>query len=256
LATCSSTGSSGEVGIRLWRGIGAIGATKPIGSGLQAKAPTSSSQPSTTIKPSTEPQNPFDLAVSQLQERSRESVGSSAVVILESGEIHIADAALPTSLRFLGELRILAGEPEEGVTLLQKAIEKGGDRPSYFKSLGWALTASGKEAEARQPFMTALGDTPIKSADPDQLVAAYFLDRINADEFVQLATPKSAYGETFARFYIGQRLWWGGEREAARDQYKRAVDAAKKSNATAVVINWAGACLEAIERGSEHVDKE
>jgi tetratricopeptide (TPR) repeat protein len=186
--------------------------------------------------------------VSQLRERSRESVASSAIAIQESGEIHVADAALPTSLQFLGELRLLAGKPAEAITLLKKAIEKGGDRPSYFKSLGWALLASGKEVEAHQPFMTALGENPLDTADLDQLAAAYFLDRINADEFVRLATPKGVYGESFARFYIGQRHWWRGEQEAARDQYLKALDAAKKSNASSIVINWAGACLNKMER--------
>jgi WD40 repeat protein len=189
-----------------------------------------------------------DAAVLALRAKCRLSIEGAEAAIQEGMQISVDGPASSFSLLFLGELRILAGKPDEAVTLIKNAIASGGVDPWYQKSLGWALWSSGQQTSAQEAFSVALGSTRIESADLDRLVAAYYLDRIDMDEFVRLATAKGAQGEAFARFYIGQRLWWRGEKPLAQKQFEKALAAAKRFKATGVVINWAGAMLETNDR--------
>jgi tetratricopeptide (TPR) repeat protein len=185
-----------------------------------------------------------DQQVARLRENCRESVVATLKAIDDALPVSPDLSASPSSMLFLGELKTLGGRPDEAIKIIRKAIAAGGTEHWYYKSLGWTLSAAGKDSEAREAFATALADTPVEAADLDHLVAAYYLDRIDADEFIRLATGKGAQGESFARFYVGQRLWWDGDQKAARDQFQKAVEAAKKNNASGIVINFAGACLK------------
>jgi hypothetical protein len=60
---------------------------------------------------------------------------------------------------------------------------------------------------------------------------------------VHYASSKGEQGESFSRFYIGQRLWWRGERAAARGQFAKVVEEARKLKHPGVVVNWAAARL-------------
>jgi hypothetical protein len=243
LATAGDTGGTGEVGVRLWRAADEISADAPVDNRRPAAEIAHVATSPTIGQPESEPQGPLDRTVLRLKDKCRQSVAGAVQAIREADQISVDVEASPSSLLFLGELRILGGKPDEAAAFIRKSISAGGNRVWHFKSLGWALCAAGNEKDARREFSAALGTTAIESADLDRLAAAYFLDRIDSSTFIRLAGAKGAAGPSFAQFYIGQRHWWRGERGAARAHFQQAVDAAKNSNATGMFINWAGACL-------------
>lgn len=145
------------------------------------------------------------------------------------------------SLCILGELRILTGHPKEAVQFIERAIAVGGP---YHKSLGWAHWASGDTDKAKSAFKSALGDAALSKADLDQLVAAYFLEQVDQDKFVELAAAKGKVGTTFAWFYIGQKQAWEGNTDRAKESFEAAVAEARTANASGMVINYAEICKE------------
>jgi tetratricopeptide (TPR) repeat protein len=114
------------------------------------------------------------------------------------------------------------------------------------KSLGWCLLAEGKTDEARQEFEHALdelkednGTYDLDAADPDEMVAAYFLDLVNEEKF---ASHKSGDARLacFPWFYIAQRREIEGKHDAAIAAYERCLEsgADDKAHAVRALAQW------------------
>ena len=186
----------------------------------------------------------LETAVATWQKQCGMSAEETAEAIREAAKISTTESGSPSSLLCVGELRVLAHQPDDAVTLIKRAIDAGGSESYYYKSLGWALSAAGKYSEAQQAFTKAIGSTPIDSAHLDQLAAAYYLGQIDGEDFVRRAIAKGPRWESFARFYIGQQKWWKGDRAGARIEFAKAVDSAQKAKATTTTGNWAAAFMK------------
>jgi hypothetical protein len=115
---------------------------------------------------------------------------------------------------------------------------------SHYKTLGWILLANGKKAEARAAFEKAIeplkqpdGSYDFAKATCDHLTAAYFLDMISEERYLDRFAKKDVvkWGEnqdvnvSFPWFYIGQRREIEGKRAAAIEAYKHSVETASRT---------------------------
>jgi tetratricopeptide (TPR) repeat protein len=164
--------------------------------------------------------------------------------IQESLQIPTSIDLPPFEMCFVGELRLLAGRPDEAVTLIERAIAAGGMEFFYQKSLGWALLATGKKKEGLQALEKALGDVQPEKADLDQLVAAYFLSKIDDSKFVDLARPLSKKGAAFAWYYIGHKRALDGEASAAKAAFESALKQAEQDEIKGLTPIYAEICRD------------
>jgi tetratricopeptide (TPR) repeat protein len=146
-----------------------------------------------------------------------------------------------------GEYSILGGKAEAGAELIQQAVALGGRNHFYFKSLGWALLSAGRHEEAAAAFTQALAGqeewppgTPAE-ADPDHWTAAYFLDRVNEQQYTDRWRKDARNGEKFACFpwfYVGQRREIEGKTTEAAAAYRKSVELGRLPDAH-YASNWA-----------------
>jgi tetratricopeptide (TPR) repeat protein len=151
--------------------------------------------------------------------------------------IHGNDALASTGLDalILGELRIVAGEFDLAIRAINAAIARGTQPYFAYKSLGWALLASGKSEEAKKAFEQALfacrdgdGAFQFQGANHDELTAAYFLDLITQEEYIE-RLKNDNWLDCFPWFYIGQRREIERDQNAAIAAYRRCVELGKNS---------------------------
>jgi tetratricopeptide (TPR) repeat protein len=138
----------------------------------------------------------------------------------------------PAERGVVGELRLLAGQPERAVEAITAGLKDMDQPPGWmYKILGMALYAQGKQDEARQTFRKALvhlqqpdGSFDLKKSNNEyDRVSAYFLDLVTEDEFAA-ATKDSKQLACYPWFHIGQRKEFDGDREGAIAAYKRSVE--------------------------------
>ncbi len=144
----------------------------------------------------------------------------------------------PLQQLIYAEHLILGGEMKPAVEVISEAIDREGTASAsvprcFYKSLGWALMGAGDKEEADLAFRAALGGleewspAPPLQADPDQWVAAYFLDLTTAEQFASRWREHTRFRERFACFpwfYIGQRMEIEGRREEAVAAYRKCVE--------------------------------
>ncbi len=136
----------------------------------------------------------------------------------------------------LGELRLLAGDPRSAEVAIRSAIKRDSTKGYCYKSLGLCLLAQCKTDESRQAFQEVLKDRKrkdgtydLEKADPDQLTAAYFLDLITEQAYIErFASDKRL--SCFPLFYIAQRREIEGKKDEAIKAYERCVELGKGDN--------------------------
>jgi tetratricopeptide (TPR) repeat protein len=136
----------------------------------------------------------------------------------------------PLDALVLGELRLLAGQHPAAEAAIRASIQKDGENDYFQKSLAWCLLAQGKNDDARQAFHQAIkglkrddGTYDIEKANPDHMTAAYFLDIVNEQAYIdKYASDKRL--ACFPWFYIAQRREIGGKSEDAVKAYERCVE--------------------------------
>ena len=148
----------------------------------------------------------------------------------------------PIDALILGELHLVAGQSASAEKAIRAAIQSGGVAHYYQKSLGWCLLAQGKDDEARKAFHKALkallrkdGTYDLKNADADHLTAAYFLNMISEQEYVNRVAADNKLG-SFAWFYVGQRREIEGDTKSAIEAYERCVDRGAAASAETVYL--------------------
>lgn len=151
-------------------------------------------------------------------------------IVITSAVAENLDAIVrPVDILVIGELRLTAGEVDAGVDAIRTAIAR--EQTAYmFKSLGWSLLVQGASAPAKEAFARSLerrrradGGYDLANADPDEMTAAYFLDLVPEEEFINKYRhhPKFA---CFPWFYVGQRREIEGDVHAAIAAYQRCID--------------------------------
>jgi tetratricopeptide (TPR) repeat protein len=152
----------------------------------------------------------------------------------------VDEVRLPRDRAVVGELRLVGGHPESAEAAIRAGIDGLDNAPaSMYKSLGVVLIAQGKSDEATKAFRTALARTrqddgtfKLEGADIVEMTAAYFLDLISQDEYVA-SMAESKADACVPWFYVGQRMEFGGDREAALAAYKRSVELGDEETADA-----------------------
>ncbi len=141
---------------------------------------------------------------------------------------HLIDAL------FLGELQLIAGHADSAEAVIRSSMQRWEPRCPYYKSLGWCLLSQGKSDDARQAFQAALKDRrkrdntfDLEQADPDQMTAAYFLDLISEQRYVQHFQDNETFA-CFPWFYVAQRCEIEGKPEAATKAYESCLGAGHK----------------------------
>ena len=123
--------------------------------------------------------------------------------------------------QIVAELCLVDGESHDALEAMNAAKKQGGEGfKSYPKTLGWVLLANGKKEAARAAFEKAIeplkqpdGSYDLTKASGDHLTAAYFLDMISEERYLDRFAKKDVvkWGEnqdvnvSFPWFYIGQR---------------------------------------------------
>jgi tetratricopeptide (TPR) repeat protein len=130
----------------------------------------------------------------------------------------------------LGELRLLAGQTQAAEAAIRASIQKDGEKDYFQKSLGWCLLAQGKADEARQAFQESIkglkrddGTYDLENANPDHMTAAYFLDLVTEQAFIEKYASNTRFA-CFPWFYIAQRREINGKMEDALKAYERCVE--------------------------------
>jgi tetratricopeptide (TPR) repeat protein len=146
-------------------------------------------------------------------------------------------AATEIDMLVLGELRLVAGEIEAAIQAIRAAITRNNGPDFMYKSLGWALLAQGQATQASEAFHRALGPRRRDNgtfdragADPDQMTAAYFLDLVTEDDYVNYCKDFTTYA-CLPWFYVGQRREIQGKPEDAIAAYKRCIELGPDDNA-------------------------
>jgi tetratricopeptide (TPR) repeat protein len=137
----------------------------------------------------------------------------------------------PLDALVLGELRLLAGQPQSGEAAIRASIQKGGDLGYFRKSLAWCLLVQGKDDDARQAFQESIkelkrddGGYNLEQAEPDQMAAAYFLNLVSEQAFIDKYASNTRFA-CFPWFYIAQRHEISGKKDEALKAYQRCVEA-------------------------------
>ena len=164
---------------------------------------------------------------------SATKIGHDAVNQLISGAVRYPGERTPQPLDalVLGELRLIAGEQAPAEAAIRAAIQRDGAKPYFYKSLGLCLFASGKSDEGRKACERVLSDCPRKqdgaydlgAADPDQMTAAYFLDLISEEQYIEHFAADERLA-SFPWFYAAQRREIEGHEDAAITAYERCVE--------------------------------
>ena len=168
-----------------------------------------------------------------------EEIGPIALRELINAAIAYPHDETPTAidLLVLGELRVLAGKPAAAEAAIRAAIRTDSTKPFFYKSLGWCLLANGKTEDARKAFEKVLNDRRRKqdgtydldTADPAQLTAAYFMDLIPEQQYVEhFDSVKSR--ACIPWFYIAQAREIKGQNENAIKAYERCVELGTSDN--------------------------
>ena len=137
------------------------------------------------------------------------------------------------------EYLILGGDPKTAVTVIQRAIDKGGSHAWFYKSLIWALLSSGRTKEAERVFDTQMH----LPGEFDDYAAACLLNRISAEELAK--GYSDSYMNCFPWFYVGQRKEIEGKRDEAIAAYRKCMGFGRYPNVH-WVSNWAAYRLEVL----------
>ncbi|MEO1498336.1 MAG: protein kinase [Planctomycetota bacterium] len=191
--------------------------------------------------------------VASLLKLAKSSDDGVRLAIKIAREADPAELKEPLTLLVMGELLLIAGEPERAAAIIAKAIDSGGDEHWYDKSLGWALAARGSDAEAAEAFQRGLdkvGEFRPKTLtqDIDYWVCAYFKDLVSESQLVERWRDDSSSGSRdacLAWFYIAQRAEIEGRLADARRGYEASVRAARVPGANPI-HRWSAYRLRAL----------
>jgi serine/threonine protein kinase len=165
-----------------------------------------------------------------------------------------AGKQLPSPIDALvaGELCMVGGRADAAETAIRAAIKAGGAENFYFKSLGITLLAQKKVDEARKNFEEALknlrqadGKYDLTNAGEDALTAAYFLDLLQDQQYIDRMAGNAATA-SFPWFYVAQRHEIESKKDSAIAAYKQCVERVDKARPHFVVAlaRWRLAELE------------
>ncbi len=136
----------------------------------------------------------------------------------------------PIDAAVLGDLRMVADQAAAAERAYRSAITGGETRLFIHKGLGLCLLAQRKADESKKAFEQALHDRPrdgegfnLKGANPDEMTAAYFLDLITEDRYVEHLAHDQRFA-CFPWFYVGQRREIEGKQDAAISAYERCIE--------------------------------
>jgi WD40 repeat protein len=135
------------------------------------------------------------------------------------------------NLTAVGDIRMAAGDAPAAEEAYRLPLGVGATHPYwYYLSLGWCLLAQNQNEKAQQAFEQCLhslrqpdGAFNLAQADIDQLTAAYFLDLISEQEFLDHAGSRNHV--SFSWFIIGQRREIEGKVTEAISAYDRSIEA-------------------------------
>lgn len=178
--------------------------------------------------------------IAELIVPSKQSAKGVAVAVERVQQMDPAsfqDAPMP--LLIYADFLVLAGQAEKSVPYIERAIKGDGKTASYYKVLGIAQLQCGHPAEAKVAFEKAINrtqrpDTPLTQAGPDEWTAAYFLDRVTAEQFVERWRGRAmCVGdlECLPWYYIGWRMEMEGKPDQAREAYLKSIEAGKRPKA-------------------------
>ncbi len=161
----------------------------------------------------------------------------------------------PLPMLMYADFLILADQPDRAIPVIREAIALGGESPAFNKSLGIALLACGRRDQARQAFEKVLAPYPTpahlqREGNPDVWTAAYFLDRITAEQYTARWQSRAmCLGQVSCLpwYYVGLRMEIEGRPDEARDAYQRAAELGRVPNCH-LSGNLAGYRLRWLER--------
>jgi serine/threonine protein kinase/tetratricopeptide (TPR) repeat protein len=188
-----------------------------------------------------------NLPAAPLVRLDRESPQGVAEAVTLARATDLTQPLKPFALLVIGDHLILGGDYERAVTVLRQAVERGGNAPYYYKSLGWALLACGRKEEARAAFEKALEGVRVRTSAAlldmcfDPTTAAYFLDLLSEHEYTGRWKDIMFQGARYAPapwFYVGCRRELEGRRTEARAAYQTSVALGRAPNAHHTA-NWA-----------------
>ncbi|MCO6042666.1 serine/threonine-protein kinase [Aeoliella sp. ICT_H6.2] len=157
-----------------------------------------------------------------------------------ANDIDLEHAWTPLERLIFAELILLDGQNERAAEQIRRAIADGGKSRFYQKSLGWALYALGDKEAAEHTFRNLLAplgqpakggttDYDLANGDRNQWTAAYFLQWVSTEEYVNQWTklqPENQRQDSFVWFYVGQRNELDGQIEDAEEAYRKSVETA------------------------------
>ena len=122
-----------------------------------------------------------------------------------------------------------AGETDSAIEMIRAAIDRG-RQPFMYKTLGVALAVRGDGKDAAAAFKAALqnrstsdGELNLDATDPDALTAAYFLDLITEERYVDHLRNSEKFA-CLPWFYVGQRREIEDDDDAAIVAYEKCVE--------------------------------
>jgi tetratricopeptide (TPR) repeat protein len=179
---------------------------------------------------------------------SASQLGPDAVETLIAAALRHPGAKTPqpSDALVLGELRLLAGSREAAEAAIRAAIERDDAMHSFQNSLGWCLLSRGKNKTAKHAFKKALeecqredGTYDLETASPDHMTAAYFLDLVPEQQYVEHFAGDKRLA-CFPWFYIAQRREIEGKMPEAIKANERSVSlrADDDGHPTSALADW------------------
>lgn len=147
----------------------------------------------------------------------------------------------------IGELLMVGGQYDRAVEVIELSLARGGLESYYYKSLGLALLLDGRRDQAAEAFEKSIGKTKLESADVDQWVAAYFLDRVSEADFLERAAREPGVTEAFAWYFIGMRREAEGKPVEAATAYRSALKTGEEHGVKRNFLHRAGYRLSKLE---------
>jgi tetratricopeptide (TPR) repeat protein len=132
----------------------------------------------------------------------------------------------------LGRLLVLRGRFRDALTPLEKAIERMEDSPETNYYLGLACLHSGREEEGEARIVRALELNPrFRYGEPNFRLGAFLLNKGRIDEARGALEKGVAIHTSSAEgwYLLGQTLRAGGDKEKAKDYYKKAIESFRNS---------------------------
>lgn len=196
------------------------------------------------------------LPVADLVFASRESPEGVALAVEKaSGMDSSSVPEQPIGLLIYADYLMLGNHAERAVPIIERAMVAGGSTPCFHKVLGLAHLQCGRHEEAARALEKAIpveGGPAGQNWCVDAWTAAYFLDRVTGEQFVQRWADRAVcFGQLgpLPWYYIGLRLELENKPLEAREAYGKAVKAGRVSNPH-VTANWAAYRLSRLEAES------